>query len=162
MLWLGHSLIFCHLVSSPSLCVSEIATGQDLPNWKEQQELWRVFPWSHHPRAQSSAAFDIVAIPSSRHFFNPLCASVSSTTAVSPSRAHIQTFPKILRFCIFSLGDIFHFQASAYDYISVGSHCHTSSCLLDFSTCSSYYYLKLRISRVDFISPPKLFIFLFY
>lgn len=66
-----------------------------------------------------------------------------------------------LRFslCMFFLGDVFHLQASTYYHVSVGSYCHTSNCLLDFSTCPSYYYLKLKISQIEFIFPPKLFIF---
>lgn len=119
-------------------------------NWTRFTKLERAtrtlksLSWSHRPRARSSAAFDILAIPSSRHFFNPLCASVSSTTAVSPSRAHIQMFPKILRFCIFSLGDIFHLQASVYDYISVGSHLRRVT-LSHFQLPIRFFYLFILL-----------------
>lgn len=155
LLWLGHSLILhhlcftvllCHLYCSLLLCV--VCTGKGNSNLEESSldlivrgSLLCLMLWP-----LSSPCTSLI-----------LCASVS--LAISPSRLHIWT--SFLRFslCVFFLGVVFHLQG--YDHISAGSHYHTSSCLLDFFTFPSCYYLNLKISQIEFMPPPKLFIFYF-
>lgn len=84
--------------------------------------------------------------PSPSHFFNTLCASFFCYCYFSIQNEHLSISQDSVSAC--SSLEMSSLQGFSYDHLSARSHCSTSNCLLDVSTCLSYYYLKLKICQI--------------